>query len=184
MILISISLFALSGKQILRVRRKVRVAKSECVLHREPYQEAPPRERRLSCFARAYMSPAAQPGTGSPDSLPNRASDPFSPEFEGLEPPAPIQSREISESDSRGVSPFATPTSPITLERSGSDQGPTRRSSSRFDRIHWKYAKFAFLCTIVLFITWVGCLLMSSSQCLPHTFSGCFWLTIYRYPSV
>jgi hypothetical protein len=67
---------------------------------------------------------------------------------------------------------FSAPWSPVsptvTLDRSPSDQAmlgpgeqfqfqfpPSRRSSSRFDRIHWKYAKFAFLCTIVLFITWV-----------------------------
>lgn len=30
-----------------------------------------------------------------------------------------------------------------------------RRRSTRFDTAHWKYARFALLCTLVLFITWV-----------------------------
>lgn len=30
-----------------------------------------------------------------------------------------------------------------------------RRRSTRFEAMHWKYAKFALLCTMVLFITWI-----------------------------
>ncbi|ETI21487.1 hypothetical protein G647_07834 [Cladophialophora carrionii CBS 160.54] len=110
-----------------------------------------------------------------------------SPQFKGLEPLsplAPIQSRELLDLERQlqggpyaqeslyqtttSSSPFGTwhPTSPAgTLGRSPSDQPilqnseqiSSRRSSSRFDRIHWKYAKFALLCTLVLFVTWFRC---------------------------
>ncbi|KIW78983.1 hypothetical protein Z517_08823 [Fonsecaea pedrosoi CBS 271.37] len=186
-ILVAIFLFALSGKQILLVRRKVKSAKAECVLYQdEPGPNAcpPPRERRFSSFARAFMSSTPSATRDSdrsnvPYSNNNNAGpEPSSPEFKGFEPLAPIHSREVLDLESQSHHPpssppshessiVATPGSPtVTLDRSGSDQTmlrgvapdrfpPRRRSSSRFDRIHWKYAKFAFLCTIVLFITWV-----------------------------
>ncbi|EXJ73008.1 uncharacterized protein A1O5_04157 [Cladophialophora psammophila CBS 110553] len=175
-ILVAIFLFALSGKQILLVRRKVKSAKAECVLHRDepgPDGNTPQRDRRFSAFARAFMAAApvtresgrSNVTTGNSEPEP----EPTSPEFKGFEPLAPIHSREVLDLESQNLSHessiFAAPGSPtVTLDRSGSDQtmlrGPAdqflpRRSSSRFDRIHWKYAKFAFLCTIVLFITWV-----------------------------
>ncbi|KIX02055.1 uncharacterized protein Z518_07994 [Rhinocladiella mackenziei CBS 650.93] len=149
MILISIFLFALSGKQILLVRKKVKTAKSEMVEHREPRQDPSPRDRRLSGVARAFMSPTLNRGPGP---SPMTSNTPLNPFLKGLEPLAPIRSREVPEP--QGPSLLGTPSSP-PIGRSGSDRGLSRRSSSRFDRIHWKYAKFAFLCTIVLFITWV-----------------------------
>ena len=109
---------------------------------------------------------------------------PSSPQFNGLEPHSPlepIQSREVLDLEEQlqagpypqeslyqtptPSSPFGTWNPPIAaLDRSASDQAmlrsneqtPSRRASSRFDRIHWKYAKFAVLCTVVLFVTWVG----------------------------
>ncbi|OAP57981.1 hypothetical protein AYL99_07071 [Fonsecaea erecta] len=183
-ILIAIFLFALSGKQILLVRHKVKSAKAECALHRDepdPEGNAPQRDRRFSSFARGFMSAAAtrrnsirtDVSGAAANTHHSRLSDPDPepslPEFNGFEPLAPVHSREVLDLESQNASShefsiFATPGSPtMTLGRSGSDQtmlrGPDqfspRKSSSRFDRIHWKYAKFAFLCTIVLFITWV-----------------------------
>lgn len=175
MILISIALFALSGKQILLVRKKVKIAKSECSLHSGPYHEPSPRDRRFSSFAKALLLPngvKSQSGPPPASLQPNtNSADPFASQFKGLEPLAPIHTRDVLDVDvevdaesleithiaSEEPSPFASPLSPVTLDRSGSssDQGPLRRTSSRFDSIHWKYAKFALLCTIVLFITWV-----------------------------
>ncbi|KIW25016.1 uncharacterized protein PV07_10692 [Cladophialophora immunda] len=191
-ILVAIFLFALSGKQILLVRRKVKSAKAECALHRDddpvPEGNPPQRDRRFSSFARAFMSAATPTTTRESDRSnaycnnnntsspgPGPEPEPSSPEFKGFEPLAPIYSREVLDLESQSARPsshshessiFATPGSPtVTLDRSGSDQTmlrgapadpfPPRKASSRFDRIHWKYAKFAFLCTIVLFITWV-----------------------------
>ncbi|KIY00242.1 uncharacterized protein Z520_03927 [Fonsecaea multimorphosa CBS 102226] len=193
-ILVAIFLFALSGKQILLVRRKVKSAKAECALPcDEPGLEgnSPQRDRRFSSFARAFMSSTATatrrdlvrsevPGSTTTSNRhhngdADRVPDHESPEFKGFEPLVPIYSREVLDLESQNGSSShefsistaaatATPGSPtVTLDRSGSDQTmlrvtdqfPPRKSSSRFDRIHWKYAKFAFLCTIVLFITWV-----------------------------
>ncbi|KIW73665.1 hypothetical protein, variant [Phialophora macrospora] len=204
-ILIAIFLFVLSGKQILLVRKKVKNAKANCVLHREdppdpgPDGFPPPRERRFSSFARAFIAPPRSQSSGptvtkaATTASNGDQSDPStSAELKGLEPLAPIHSHEAHDleshaerdsqehehehehehdsSTSEHPPSFFAPWSPVsptvTLDRSPSDQAilgpneqfqfpPSRRSSSRFDRIHWKYAKFAFLCTIVLFITWV-----------------------------
>ena len=142
-----------------------------------------------------------------------------SPQFKGLEPLsqlATIRSREELEPEQQSQaglyrpptssSPFGTwnPATPGTLDRSTSDQSmlqiheqTVRRSSSRFDQIHWKYAKFALLCTLVLFITWVPIstnrvynlvapekaifgLYLSSAACVPlHGFGNfCIYLSI------
>lgn len=42
-----------------------------------------------------------------------------------------------------------------TIERSSSEPVLASRRSSRFEAMHWKYARFAFLCCLVLLITWV-----------------------------
>lgn len=169
MILISLILFALSGKQILLVRKKIQVAKSESGLHQDP----PPRDRRVSSFAKAFMSPSTRFESRLPVQTEHNTMNPFPREYKGLEPLAPIHSREVRDSEEASpldppASPFSAPISPLAspppafitptstgMDRLGSDRGPLRKMPSRFDRIHWKYAKFAFLCTIVLLITWV-----------------------------
>lgn len=171
MILTSLVLFALSGKQILLVRKKIKVAKSESGLHQAP----PPRDRRFSSVAKAWLSPNVRPESRLPVQTANNAISPFPRDYKPLEPLAPIHSRELRDSEEGSpfatpASPFSTPVSPFTtpappfvtptptstgIDRLGSDRGPLRKMPSRFDRIHWKYAKFAFLCTIVLLITWV-----------------------------
>jgi hypothetical protein len=190
---IAILFLALSGKQILRVRKSVKSAKAKSALHSEEPAVDPdgfplPRERRFSSFARAFMAPIVSRESGrsvATTSNSEQNSQLPSPQFEGhepLSPLAPIQSREVLDLEpqlqagphrqeslyqtSTSSSPFGNwnPTSPTgALDRSASDQPilqnneqtALRRSSSRFDRIHWKYAKFALLCTLVLFVTWV-----------------------------
>lgn len=134
-------------------------------------------------------------------------------DFKDLEPFAPIHSHEVLDLESHtdywepssvnepplsnGSCPPGSPT--MTLDRSASnhpiltrndsERNPSRRSPSRFDSLHWKYAKFAFLCTIVLFITWVR----SGTSCSKHQLSSgrsssCvnYWaiLTLFCYRSL
>ncbi|KAK7892637.1 hypothetical protein LTR67_006872 [Exophiala xenobiotica] len=150
MILISICLFALSGKQILQVRKKLKVATCEFESG-ETVCSAEPKDRRFSTFARSFMS-----RTFSADSqLPAEPQSTFSfdPESKALEPLAPTRSREVL--GTADISPVAASIIPI-LDRQPSEHSKSRnKAASRFDKIHWKYAKFAFLCTVVLFITWV-----------------------------
>lgn len=150
MILLSLCLFALSGKQILQVRKKLKVAKCEFDSG-ETVCSAEPKDRRFSTFARSFMS-----RTFSADSqTPAEPQSTFSPETESkvLEPLAPVRSREVL--GTADISPVAASIFPI-LDRQPSEQSKSRnKAASRFDKVHWKYAKFAFLCTVVLFITWI-----------------------------
>ncbi|EXJ55930.1 hypothetical protein A1O7_08861 [Cladophialophora yegresii CBS 114405] len=192
---VSIAIFflALSGKQILRVRKSVKSAKAESALHREepaprPDGDSLPRERRFSRLVRAFTGPTVslEPVQSVATTANGEQSSQLPPvQFKGLGPfstPALIQPCEVLDfqrqleeglypqeslyQTSTSSTPFGTwhPTSPTgALDRTFSDQpilqnnGQTssRRPSSRFDRIHWKYAKFALLCTLVLFVTWV-----------------------------
>lgn len=169
-----------------------------------PEGAPPPRERRFSSFAKAFLAPSSTRDSGRTATTRTLTNDQpladpsTSAELKGLEPLAPIHSHEVLDLEAQATghnshqssSPstsydraltlvesttWATSQSvPISpLDRSASDQpvlrspqynnsasnqptnSTSRRPSSRFDRIHWKYAKFAFLCTIVLFITWV-----------------------------
>jgi hypothetical protein len=159
MILISICLFALSGKQILQVRKKLKVATCEFESG-ETVCSAEPKDRRFSTFARSFMS-----RTFSADSqLPAEPQSTFSfdPESKALEPLAPTRSREVL--GTADISPVAASIIPI-LDRQPSEHSKSRnKAASRFDKIHWKYAKFAFLCTVVLFITWVCFHVLSRSS--------------------
>ena len=97
---VSISLFALSGKQILRVRNNVKNAKADNALHQEEPQPGPdgfppPRERRFSSFARSFMAPSMGRGSKRSMSIPISNSEQqneqqISPELAGLEPLAPL----------------------------------------------------------------------------------------------
>jgi hypothetical protein len=159
MILMSVFLFALSGKKILLVRRKLKAANSEFGLHRELCEGPPTRHRGFSSFGTACMSPTVSAGSGRLTLVSNITPDPFSPNFKGLEPLTPTHCREVPYS--LELSPFATNAS-LPLDRYTSNQGLLRKRAAKFDRIYWKYAKFAFLCTLVLLITWVCCLEASS----------------------
>lgn len=153
MIFISLCLFALSGKQILQVRRKLKVANCEFDSG-ETVCSIKAKDRRFSDFARAFMSRTLSTDSRIPPATASNSSKPEA-EHTAFEPLAPINSRE--ELDPNDVSPTTTATSisPI-LDQPASEKGRTRaKTASRFDKIHWKYAKFAFLCTVVLFITWV-----------------------------
>ena len=165
------------------------------------YQEPPPRDRRFSSVAKAFLSPRTRSESRLPIQSANITTNPFPREYKGLEPLAPVHSREARDSEDASpldtpASPFSMPISPLPpytppcitptptstgLDRLGSDRGPLRKMPSRFDRIHWKYAKFAFLCTIVLLITWVCCLRFPSTTA---SWSGPnHLLTGHRYPS-
>jgi hypothetical protein len=86
----------------------------------------------------------------------------FDPESKALEPLAPTRSREVL--GTADISPVAASIIPI-LDRQPSEHSKSRnKAASRFDKIHWKYAKFAFLCTVVLFITWVCFHVLSRSS--------------------
>jgi hypothetical protein len=174
----SVFLFALSGKKILLVRRKLKAAKSEFGLHRELCEEPPTRHRGFSSFGTACMSPTVSAGSGRLPLVSNITPDPFSPKFKGLEPLTPTHSREVPYS--LELSPFATNASP-PLDRYTSNQGLLRKRAARFDSIYWKYAKFAFLCTLVLLITWVCCLEASSCGTLTPSLLSNLLLITHSY---
>ncbi|KAJ9602712.1 hypothetical protein H2200_012906 [Cladophialophora chaetospira] len=224
---VAILFLALSGKQILRVWQNVKAAKGESDLHREEPAIGPdgfplPQERRFSSFARAFMAPTRRESvvTKPKDNLSGQIPSPQLNGHDSLSPLAIIRSHD-SEPRRTGSypqeslyhspsssAPFGTwnpATPPGTLDRSASDQSMlqnheqslSRRSSSRFDRIHWKYAKFALLCTLVLFVTWIPIsvnrvynlaapekaifgLYASSAACVPlHGFGNfCIYLSI------
>ncbi|KAI1611712.1 hypothetical protein EDD36DRAFT_466642 [Exophiala viscosa] len=153
MIFISICLFALSGKRVLRVRKKLKSAQSSQLNSAdEDRPTSPTRERHFSTFARSFMSRTTTSDSG-PSPNTGQSTTKAQPDLKGLEPLGPIHSHE--KLDTSTVEPQTAPQSPI-LNRETSKQSRTRnRTASRFDKIHWKYAKFAFLCTVVLFITWI-----------------------------
>ncbi|KIW16333.1 hypothetical protein PV08_06384 [Exophiala spinifera] len=160
MIFTSICLFALSGKQILQVRKKLKIA--SCKFDsREAVCSPEARERRFSISARAFISRTFSTDSRIPPSL---STNSFKPEVEHvtIERVVPVHSRE--ELDPNDVLPNMIMTTTTTtmastlpiLDPSSSEKGRSRaKTASRFDKIHWKYAKFAFLCTVVLFITWI-----------------------------
>lgn len=156
MIFISLCLFALSGKQILRVRKKLKLAKSsQFDSSDESYPTDRNGDRRFSIFARSIMSRTITATTS--DSTPQiRFGDGTANVQPDLENLAPIHCREkLDTHNTANLAPLPTPPSPV-LDRQVSEQSRARnRTASRFDQIHWKYAKFAFLCTIVLLVTWI-----------------------------
>ncbi|KAK4948031.1 hypothetical protein LTR10_013085 [Elasticomyces elasticus] len=153
MIFISICLFALSGKRVLRVRKNLKSAQSSQLNSAgEDCPISPTHERRFSVFARSFMSRTTTGDAGPPPGAGDTTTN-AQPALKGLEPLAPIHLRE--KLDTVDVERQTTPQSPM-LNRQPSEQNWTRnKMASRFDKIHWKYAKFAFLCTVVLFITWI-----------------------------
>jgi hypothetical protein len=198
-LLVSLCCLALSGKQIWRVRNKVKAAKVEWMLGSarrgvdiEGATMAMPRDRRFSTL-RAFLTPAATqdsvlpvnsncergwqrrpsvPGAKLSTSLAPIECRDNSLDTENQFPPTTDMSRRNTRPASPQLSPLSEqsqtwhePTPIGSLDRATSDRSvlqhvPTTaqlstRRSSRFDRLHWKYAKFAILCTLVLFITWV-----------------------------
>ena len=150
-ILTSLSLFALSGKSILRVRQRLNAVKVKSPLHQQlsgdhNYDEGYRPNGTLDPNSTLEHERPSQVVFHEPDF----SDDPNS---KDLQPLAPTYSREmsISRSSSNQIAPG------IGRERtlSTTSQTPLRRTPSRFDAVHWKYAQFAFLYTIVLLITWV-----------------------------
>lgn len=150
-ILTSLSLFALSGKSILRVRQRLNAVKVKSPLHQraggeDNYVEA---FRPNGVTSSNHSSDQERPSQVAFHE-PEFSDDPNS---KDLQPLAPTYSQElsISRSSSNQIAPG------VGRERalSTTSQTPLRRTPSRFDAVHWKYAQFAFLYTIVLLITWV-----------------------------
>lgn len=170
MIVCSLALFALSGRRILQIRAQVSRVQAIC----EP--DRPERDGKLSISSIRHFS-FAKPGlrveTHTSSQLSNSSNcrrddvaDLISPLPELNRPDCTGTSR-LTLTDSADLesethaSPARIPTATGTTQRGmhGSVDSPPldlhRRRSVRFDTMHWKYARFAFLCTLVLFITWV-----------------------------
>lgn len=152
MILGSIMLFVLSGRRILHVRAKV--------LKAQAMHETEQKPRRFSVGQFSWMksisrSEADQPLSNSSNSIPPRGEE---------EPPTPTPWNATSGAHTDPEELMEAPThtdsmdtsTSCTIGRSSYDTTThLRHRHTRFDTMHWKYARFAFLCTIVLFITWV-----------------------------
>lgn len=148
----SLSLFALSGKSIILVRRRLNAVKTKNPLHQSSGRPDPEPD-----WCRADGIPES---TSSSDqdsrpaqvafSEPNYSQDLHSNDLQQLAPSHSIEAQLAR-------SPSYQFAANIRRERTHSTTSQTalRKTPSRFDAAHWKYAQFAFLYTIVLLITWV-----------------------------
>lgn len=134
-ILCSLLLFVLSGRRILKIRRRVHQAQA--------LQEAvEPVDRKVSLIDLRKFSFSKAQHLERVESLPHRqnTSTEEADEECGLEIVRTVSDRAARPS-------FG---SSVALQ----NQSPQRRVT-RFDAMHWKYTRFAFLCTMVLLITWI-----------------------------
>jgi hypothetical protein len=158
MILISLTLFALSGKRILLVRKGLRVTELESPLHNRSCR---PRERVVSSFSRPTpLLFAPNSRGGSVVGSPSLVTTPGHFDMKEL----PLQSPAICRGYGSLISSSA-PSSPRHETWSTAQFSP-QKLYSRFDSVAWKYAKFAFLYTLVLIITWVR--VLTTSLYRPH----------------
>lgn len=154
MIFFSLLLFALSGRRILRVRAKVN--KAQARLQPEQSDRNSFRNfRRLSGSKSPIRTNTNNTSHITDSHTPRTGSELVSRQVTDMRDPQSIETATtIAPSDSaNSTAPFREQLS----HESYFDSRPTiqRTKSARFETVHWKYAKFTFLCTIVLFITWI-----------------------------
>lgn len=151
-ILSSLLLFALSGKNILQVRRRLHAVKVTNPLHQY--------SGRLDSNSEWYR-PDGIPESISSSDQDNRPSQVAFTEPDYSEDPQTKDLQRLAPTRSIDTQPARSPSdqymAQIRRERTQSTTSQTalRKTPSRFDAAHWKYAQFAFLYTIVLLITWV-----------------------------
>lgn len=152
MIASSILLFVLSGKRILHIRDKVNEAQNNESHARKHRKNSTPSLRRYAWPVRASDTEANQNSDLS-TSMPGTSEEEYS-----IDPTAPDQHEPHRLTSTRTES---AKSSAATIPRTSFDSGTAfggqtlRRRSTRFETMHWKYAKFAILCTLVLLVTWI-----------------------------
>lgn len=147
MILCSILLFVLSGRRILHVRAKVNEAQIKEDVEQPGRKSSIPKLRRFSW---------SKPTDSDLEPISNTSSS-VPPDVDVPEVHHHEIGHELTPPDRTGSARSSAP----EFQRPSIDSSTAfaahahRRRSTRFEAMHWKYAKFAFLCTLVLFITWI-----------------------------
>lgn len=167
-LLCSVVLFALCGSRIMRTRAQVRRVQSIC------YTENQPRKFSMASFGSLAWQNTRRKSFGSHDQ-PSFVNLSFG--FNGREEEVPViltpPTRIHSKPELLVISDYASSNDSAgspSRHRSMSEPTALLRRSSRFENMHWKYARFAVLCCFVLLVTWVpiSCMRIYNNFINPH----------------
>lgn len=146
-------LFSLSGSRIMRTRARVRRVQSLC----QPKQRT--RKASVTSF-RSYIWHSTKVNSLS------SVQQPIYDELRinangtgGVEPISLVAPTRVHSAPEHLIAPIHSDTGNSTssqvLDRLRSELDSSTRRASRFEAMHWKYARFASLCCFVLLVSWV-----------------------------